>query len=44
MEWLWIIQGVIGLAMLVATVLTFLILVFAAVQMVKGDDDYDWRK
>lgn len=44
MEWLWIMLGVIGITILVVVVITFLILVFAAVEIIKGDDDVYWRK
>lgn len=44
MEWLWITLGVIGITILVVVVITFLILVFAAVEIIKGDDDVYWRK
>lgn len=44
MEWLWITLGVIGITILVVVVITFLILVFAAVEIIKGNDDVYWRK
>lgn len=44
MEWLWIMLGVIGITILVVVVITFLILVFAAVEIIKGNDDVYWRK
>lgn len=44
MDWLWVTLGIIGIAILLVVVVTFLILVFAAVQLVKGQDDIFWRK
>lgn len=44
MEWLWVILSVIGIAMLIVAGLTFLILVFAAVEIAKGSDDIHWRR
>ena len=46
MDIIWTILAVIGIAALIVVGLTFLILVFAAVELIKADKDNDitWRR